>query len=412
MAKTRQYNNQTVKEKLSPIIAAQLHVDLEASSWLPWKLLKKKREVYCGPQSQACQNRYKYSAQLKKDKPLAYWKLYSDARGQTEVENKTPVQEEKSDKQESEDEDEEDEDEEDSDESELETSKQPKKTRQKGAPSRESPSKNIYENFQSPSNRKMAPPGSVGSSVSGRGASVRSGTPVKKKNLYASLEEAQEAADEVVEVDFEYPERNGAPTFFLQLTDSVPVDTNGTTKELVSQVKVHLNHLVDVADFDTLTAILVAEGRALLVKLPVLPHFRRNPTHIKTANRLEQFPCEPSNNEYLICVNAIIADENRLYKQYLFVWPDDMVCSTRMESDSPPVADEKIQIKLRKVLLEYTVGKKNVKEVFYPGFWLLRVISDTKKVLEEAEVEADVNDLEDLFGGMHVDDDESFSDAN
>jgi hypothetical protein len=404
MAKERQKIQQSyraVKEKLTEDIAAQLHVDIEADSSAPWKYLKLKRPVYKGPQSQACRNRFRYLHKLKKENPLTYWKLYAETNLILDSVNRSPAgykQEDKSAKQESEEEDDGDldEDSDDEEDSEEEEPKRIKQTSQK---------ENASLNFQSPTSRsKMAPPGSVGGSASGRGGSVRSGTPVKKKNLYSSLEDVQNDADEVVEVDFDYPERNGAPTFFVQLTDSVPVDTNGT-KELVSQVKVHLNHLVDLADFGTLTATLVAEGRALLVKVPVLPHFRRNAHHVKAAYKLEQNPCVATNNEYQICVNAILADEKRLYKKYLFVWPDDMVCSTRMQSDSPPTADEKIQIKLRKLPLVYTVGKQNVDTVYYPGFWLLRVISDTKKVLEEAEVEV-VNELDDLFGGMTVDDDD------
>lgn len=231
----------------------------------------------------------------------------------------------------------------------------------------------------------------------------------RNANSYDSLDDAEADADVVVPVDFGTPERNGSPTFFVQkIEDVVTVDKS----MLINHVKIWLNNLVDLRDYDLTKGHVVCGGQAFLVTLPSIPFFRRDETDVKSwLETREKTRCPTSKYNYVSSVLTIAKAPERLLMKYLFVFPAGMICSAVMTSDLPPTTDQKCKLEMRQLEFKFTTGKaaangkggtmKNCKQEQQFGFWLLRIISIEAKPLAGAKVD-DEDDLEDAFSGMKV----------
>ena len=78
-----------------------------------------------------------------------------------------------------------------------------------------------------------------------------------------------------------YPERNEAPYFFVQWKDEIPVRTLAGGKEMVDQVRIYINQMSDLQDWELMSVMTVCDGQAFLVSLPVMPQFHYNPKDVK-----------------------------------------------------------------------------------------------------------------------------------
>ena len=83
-----------------------------------------------------------------------------------------------------------------------------------------------------------------------------------------------------------------------------------------------------------------------------------------------------------------------------------MICTTDCTTAEPaaPSSDQKVKLRLREFAVEAPLSKKQktmTRQMFYPGFWELRIINTTSpKQIEIAMEEAD--GLDNAFEGMRV----------
>jgi hypothetical protein len=374
--------------------SAQLIVDIAARNNYHFKdLLALRPKLYGGVSKVACSNRCAYTKRLLKEDPSKFWsdhaKKLNCAPGPT-----LDYLESKLHKQEDDDDDDDDEEEE---EEEIATNtnfypQMPTANREKGTPQ-----KGSIPEYVSPSASSTASTGQTASC--GRASRVH-GTPMKGRELFSTLQEAKLSAIHHHIVDFAYPEHYG-PTFFVQLTDQVKTKNH---KELYEEVKIWVNDVTDLRDYENYYAHVVCQGRAILVTIPSIPYFRRDKKEIKILFGLEAVRCTNSENTYTTAVNAIIKDPSRYLSTHLFELPGDMVVTSNLQSDIPPRGDEKAEFRLRQFSSTAKVGKKTSKyqtKEFTPGYWRFRVIADDKLVLSDDEEEEEP-DLEDMFKGMKV----------
>jgi hypothetical protein len=379
---------------------AQLLVDVgDKPNYVFKDFLAFRPELYGGATKVACRNRCAYTRKLFKENPEKFWLKRSSKesaapgpriefleRNKSEhLYRDKPNEEEDDDGDDNEDDEDEDEDEEQA-HSNRATMPPPAKATNRSS-------------FQNPIPEFVSPAMSR-SSTSSRGPTSRlHATPMKGRELFGCLDDAIMAASVHHNVDFAHPERHGAPTFFLQFTEQVPTKDG---KELYQEIKIWLNDLPDLRDHERYQAQVVCQGRAILVTLPAVPFFRRNLVEVNHLFKMEGERCENSENSYTSAMNAIMKDPERSVVKHLFELPEDMIVTSDLDSDVPPRADEKADLRLRRLPSKCKVGKKLIMEqnkIFIIGYWRFRVVTDDKVVLCTEEEEAR-DELESMFSGM------------
>ena len=406
----------TVAKGLDELLKAQLLVDSEANPELNWTEIQALRRDYRGEVSAACCNRFQYLRNLKVKKKGTYWKVYTEALNLVRESKLAPRFRDT--KQETEDEDEEEEDEEDEDEDQY----QDDIKKSSGFYSTAAlPSSTIASppNKHRPITTKTAPmaprvPALVGGFSSPSNLSVASGVtnarskgiPRIKPQKYETLQDAIDDSHAHWVLSFEYPEWNGAPYFFVQRTDEIPVRTLAGGKEMVDQVRIYINQMSDLRDWELMSAMTVCEGQAFLVTLPVMPKFRYNPKDVKALyeNTEDTARCSQTEANYLASVKAIAKDDDRLLMKCLFICPEGMIWTANMQNDQRPTTDEKARITFGEVEIDYKAGKNKstFSVIGRPGSFVLRVFKEEKKEIESDNDSDESEDLDGLFQGMKI----------
>lgn len=393
-----------VDDKLPLELRRQLTLDFDKHSGDSWKQFaarKLRTEYYVGPLVGAAQNRFTYLKKLKAHNPEKYWPIVVKATSGPSSKNCEAKLEDSPDEfggdSESESELSDNEDTGNKTDTPQKFTTPPttgikKKTK--------SPSPRLTLSFPSPPSRsdlKMAPrapPSASSTSRTGQGPAT-----------YGSMDEAELDADFVIKVDFDQPEKNGAPLFWLQEIAKVKSDDG---KVLIWKAKILINNVMDLRDFELTKGTVVCEGLGFLVKLPALPFFRRNEKSINDFHSTkEAVRCTRTEEDFLGAALSIASDKERLMIKYLFVMPDDYVVSADMNSERAPTCDQKCKLKVREYTEKYeTPGKagaamKKWQQTWYPGFWMLRIVSKGTSPLQTQANDSD-DDLEDGFAGMKI----------
>ncbi|CAB9527101.1 unknown protein [Seminavis robusta] len=422
---------------LTKVQQHQILLDIEKHPGCHFKdLLKTYPDVYGvgDPIQTSYRNRFNYLKDLKKAKPRQYWDLYSKAGkvvlvGEEGDNKKQPATEEG--KQEEVEEEivedvveentaEEDAKEEDNEvqPGEEEASTISELTSPTFGASGHGPIKKraVKKKIADTTPRKKnTNPKMPSSSSKKSSASSKFGSPsVSKAKRYCQFENIQEAksyADEIIEVDFDFPEKNGGPLFWTQ---HVPECKSPDGSELIDKVVIRMNAIIDFSDAHRLQGKTVAYGAGFMLTVPWAPAFMLE--HHKKMFKKEIKPCDRTRDKHATVANAILKSENpehglepRRFKHVLFVFPDSMIVSTKLESGEEPVADQKLTIGLRIFTVKKTtVGEgadeEDMPQTFCPGVFEFRVIDDEaeSELKRKKKAKKKGQSLKDLFSGMKV----------
>lgn len=190
-------------------------------------------------------------------------------------------------------------------------------------------------------------------------------------NVFKTLEEAIEAADEVIDVDFDFPERNNQGLFIAK-TDKVK-----TNKELISKLRILIPDIIDLRDCRNVKGMIVCGGRAFFVVRPNLPFFLVNKT--RSMFDVEEDPCERTCDDMKSTMNKIKKDDSRSLRSMLVVFASD-ISLTPDFTDTIPRKDKKCKLWLRIVdtqaqeKLEPGESSKSARQCFHPCHWEARIL--------------------------------------
>jgi hypothetical protein len=204
-------------------------------------------------------------------------------------------------------------------------------------------------------------------------------------------------ANETICVDTDCPKKNGE--FFIHHISDV-----STGDELIDLVKITTAHLIDLRDFKHYSGHVVLNGQGFLISRPTVPHFLLY--DYKALFEKEKKRCSRTEEMYKVEVNQIIASPARQVKSILLLFPDGMTCNADMGATTPSSIDQKVNLILRPLAIDTMVKKGSAMVVenqsFCPGYWVLRVINDNRRILNLEENEGEDDDLEKAFAGMNV----------
>ncbi|CAB9509954.1 hypothetical protein SEMRO_412_G137840.1 [Seminavis robusta] len=415
---------------LTKVQQHQILLDIEKHPGCQFKdLLKTYPETYevGDPIQTAYRNRFNYLKELKKTKPKQYWDLYSKAGkivlvGEEDETKKKAEGKQQKDTVEDTVEDKAEEDkEEDDDEvqpdeastiSELTSptfggpvKKRPVKKKVEPAAANTTPkTKPIIQ-------KKMPSSSSKKSSAASKFGSPSVTSKAKRFCQFENIEEAKSFADESIEVDFDFPEKNGGPLFWVQ---HVPECRSPDGSELIDKVLIRVNAIMDFSDAHTLKGKTVAYGAGFMLTVPWAPNFMLE--HHKKMFKREDKPCDRTRDKHATVANAILKSENpehglepRRFKNVLFVFPNSMIISTKLDSGEDPVADQKITISLRIFTVKKTkVGEgadeEDMPQTYCPGVFEFRVIDEDaeSELKRKKKAKKKGQSLKDLFAGMKV----------
>ena len=183
--------------------------------------------------------------------------------------------------------------------------------------------------------------------------------------MFSTLEEAIDYADDAIFWEFDKPEKNTAG-LFIQKFDDIP---HGD--EMVAYAKVTNYHLIDVNDFEALSAKLVLFGTALLITRASVPHFLLN-GH-KEVLDLELTIADEEVNQTASTMNDIIEDEARQTETILIVFPEGCVCNADF-SGTFPSHDMDVAYSQRELMTS--------DNHHWPGYWKIRIVSTKVKKIK------------------------------
>lgn len=383
----------TVQEELTPELHYQVAIDFEKNCHLTWGefvLLQLRPEYQGGKYFNACRHKFNNLKKKKKHNNTLYYADYSKLIGGAYRDANNSESD--------------DDDFDDLDQQQQRFCSPPsaKKSSAKKSSSCKPSSKKKAHQPPTPQNLRSkfspTPTKKMSSSISSKSMGT-SASNYSKTHQFESLDDAV-AECHPVWVDFELPENNGSPTFCAQQLFQIPSPSGF---DLTTQVKVHLNNLTDLRDYGITTGKVVCDGRALLVEMPKLPHFRIDEDDVKVAHGTEKTKCVNTQNSWTVFANKMEKDSERLMMKTLFIFPNEMIVSADLNSDEAPTKDQMVKLVLREVPCEFTTGsgakEKRRKPIYYPGFWLLRMISEEAGELRKKK-SAETNDLDDAFDGM------------
>lgn len=401
-------NNSSTKPRgrLPVEIQQRLFRDIEASETRDLscrQLCNYRPNIYGNPKStirRAVQNKYQWYKKLKKENIKQYWSLYAQSNSFQDTEVDTNKEEKELDKSDSElDIDSQGEEDKDRKEEEEEVSLflAPCSPPQKNwSPSMDIPDWSPLQETASYGHKKqniMSPvPFSLLSPERPKHFDSYTeaetyGKFIKFSFFYYSasfdakfsLVPSSYSADEIIQLNFEYPERNG-DFFVLQVTD---VKINS---ELVDQIKIILPHLTDLHDFKHFQAQLILKGKGILVQMPSVPRFLLE--NLEEFFSKESKRCERTEQIHAVHTTKIINDFSRQVKTVLLLFPAGVSCAPAFGNDA--------KLTLRAMSLTHTMASKTYNQIYFPGFWLFKVLSDDRRLLKLEEGDT----METAFQGM------------
>ncbi|CAB9530688.1 unknown protein [Seminavis robusta] len=222
-------------------------------------------------------------------------------------------------------------------------------------------------------------------------------TPSRKIRIFADINEAKESVDHPIDVDTDFPESHGHGIFVLEIPDAIQSNTSFGTY-VSDEIKFVLEHLVDITDYNKIDAQLVLNGTALLINKPSVSSFFIH-KYLKLLS-LEAEHCQRTEDEFKFWLTAVTQDESRQVQSLLFVFPEGTVCTTDFASAEPsaPKSDMPVKLLLRELDTVIDIEGSQIQQIFYPGYFRLRVIPETSKMADA--IEAPAKSLASAFEGM------------
>ena len=225
--------------------------------------------------------------------------------------------------------------------------------------------------------------------------------------MFDDIAAAIDFADDVVEVDFDYPERNNQGVLCFR-TDGVKVvrqvDETKSKKELISKFRMLVPDIIDLRDLKKHQGMIVCKGRAFLFVRPCVPHY--SVYNFKQLFEVEEIPCNETKDNVAAHMVKIDKDESRNYRTVLFVFPDDISLCNDFSSVVPSV-DMKLKTRLRIVQGKYNIGKKDAKDIktaeqtFFPVYYEARILIGERRDDLDFDEDSD-SDVESAMKGQKL----------
>jgi hypothetical protein len=207
--------------------------------------------------------------------------------------------------------------------------------------------------------------------------------------------------DDVYPIDFESPEANGHGFFAFKVPDKKSADE----QFLYDEFKIILpNGIGDLADFSNVKGTIVLGGRGFYLALPSVPAWMKEQS--SALFEVEADRCTKTEDEFMIHMNRIRNDPDRVFHTFLFLLPEGMAFSddfTTMNA-TPSASDCNRPVLIREVHVEKAIGKSQniIPQMFFPGHFIMRILrcNATSKELMSASKEAP--DFTAAFSGMKM----------
>ena len=211
-------------------------------------------------------------------------------------------------------------------------------------------------------------------------------------------------ADETIYLDLDDQYPNGDRFFVHSVRDVVTRSSAKQTDLLVDHVKVCLQCVDDLRDFQYYSAKLVLEGQALLVLKPFVPHYLLH--DFEDFYNIEKNACERAKLAHALIADRIIEEESPRLKSYLLVFPNGITCSADFTSCGATTHDEKVELQLRNKTHASELGKgkykKKVTQHFSIMYWLVRIVGSERRVFKKALGDDDDDDYNRSMKGMKL----------
>jgi hypothetical protein len=209
--------------------------------------------------------------------------------------------------------------------------------------------------------------------------------------------------DDVYVLDFDDPEANGDGIFVLKTPDLKSSDG----RFLYDKVEILLTKgVTDLADISKVAGAIVLGGQAFHLALASVPEYLRE--QLEAFFMLEDVRCAKREEQYELQMNRISNDKDRMKHTFLFVLPDGFAFTDDFANAaaSPSIMDRKIRVVMRELQVIKSVepGGRLIPQVFYPGFFELRILSCNAASKELKSESKKVESFSSFFSGMRVQD--------
>ena len=205
--------------------------------------------------------------------------------------------------------------------------------------------------------------------------------------------------DDVYILDFENPEANGHGIFAFKVPDIKSADG----RFLFDKVKIILtNGVTDLADIPKIAGVIVLGGQAFHLALPSVPEHLRE--QHDALFLLDDDRCAKTEEQFALHINRISNDPGRSMHTILFVLPDGHAFANDFVTPnaSPSIMDQVTRVVVRECPVTKTIdpGGAVLSQVFYPGFFEMRVLSCNAASKELKSKSKKVESFSTFFTGM------------
>jgi hypothetical protein len=209
--------------------------------------------------------------------------------------------------------------------------------------------------------------------------------------------------DDVYVLDFDHPEANGFGIFAVKTPDIKSVDG----RFLYDKVKILLTKgVADLADIPKVAGAIVLGGQAFHLVLPSVPEYLRE--QLEALFMLEDVRCAKTEEQFQLHMNRLSNDPNRMKHTFLFVLPDGFAFTDDfVNADaSPSIMDRMVRVVMRELSVTKHIeqGGPPITQLFYPGFFQLRILSCNAASKELKSKSKQIESFSSFFTGMRVQD--------
>ncbi|CAB9531363.1 hypothetical protein SEMRO_3464_G348290.1 [Seminavis robusta] len=206
-------------------------------------------------------------------------------------------------------------------------------------------------------------------------------------SLFKNMTEAEESVDWVIDIDTDYPESHGHGLSVHCIEQGLLVE-NASGKVKANTLKIYLENFVDLNDYDHYQGTIVLKGEGFLISKPSTPSYMLN--HHQDLHALESEFNQNVADEHSAWITAINKDKSRQTKTILLVMPQ----ATDIEGPRPRAPDGEPsffflfgggQVPFRELQCEDKVEERAVEQLFFPGFWNLRIIEGATEIEKATE---------------------------
>ncbi|CAB9510683.1 unknown protein [Seminavis robusta] len=203
-------------------------------------------------------------------------------------------------------------------------------------------------------------------------------------SLFKNMTEAEESVDWVIDIDTDYPESHGHGLSVHCIEQGLLVE-NASGKVKADTLKIYLENFVDLNDYDHYQGTIVLKGEGFLISKPSTPSYMLN--HHQDLHALESEFNQNVADEHSAWITAINKDKSRQTKTILLVMPQGITVTTDMKGLEPKAPDGDLYCKLhlRELQCEDKVEERAVEQLFFPGFWNLRIIEGATEIEKATE---------------------------